>query len=71
MLAFVLLILVAFIISATVIWLWRMIANPHGYARGSLVSPTSKTRVRLKTQQGFMPATARNSKGKTKAPWGW
>jgi len=71
MLAFVVFILVALIISAIVIWLWRMVSDQHDYARSSPVNPANKTRARLKTQQGFISATHRSSKGSTKTPWGW
>ena len=71
MLAFALLILVALIISTAIIWLWRMISDLHGYARRSPANPANETRVRLKTQRGFISSTNHRTKGNSKAPWGW
>jgi hypothetical protein len=74
--------LVAILISAFAIWMWRLVFNLDGLKRSLVAKTGTAARTRLNTQQGFMSLsrsfrqsakykTRRNSKGGIKAPWGW
>ena len=82
MLVFVTLFLISLLISATAIWLYRMVSNLRDSKYQRATRPGTKPRVMLKAQQGLVSLITptlknkkhralRSPKGGIKAPWGW
>ena len=82
MLAFVAMLLVTLIASATAVWVYRKVSGWHGLTATLVGSPRSTTRMKIGAQQGFISLVSRRGKksknvrlrspkGKIKTPWGW
>ena len=74
--------LVSFIVSITIIKLYRLIASRQGFSQVTVANPGKTKKRLLKPQQRFNSlglstrghakyTTLSNSKGGIKAPWGW